>query len=160
MDDLDRENINISIQNNIDEFGCELIEIEGNDYFPSYIYTIGLFQQFNHPEIVCFGLSSETMIALLNQIRENVEEDKITYEANELYQGFLPKGYPISFLQVDSVFLKEYFEIATDFYKSKDVPFLELIWPDQSKLFPFQKGFDEGIKFNQPLLDRNIDFSL
>ena len=157
MHDFDND-INSNIQSTIDEFGCDIIEVEGNNYFPSYIYTVGLFQQFNHPEIVCFGLSSETMIALINQIRENIEEDRAMYEVNKQYYGFLPQEYPISFLKVQSLFYMEYFEIAVGFYNSKDFPFIELIWPDSSKLFPYQNGFDEKIKYNQPLLDRNIDF--
>lgn len=158
MDNFDKKNINLNIQNNIDEFGCEIIEVEGNDYFPTYVYTIGLFQQFGHPEIVCFGLSSDTMTNIVQQVRDSIEESNISFEVDKQYYNFLPKEYPITFLKVNSLYYVEYLELAVDFYDKSDFPCYQLIWPDHSKLFPWQKHFDQEIKYNQPLLDRNLDF--
>lgn len=158
MDILDKKEINLTIQSNIDEFGCEIIEVEGNGYFPSYVYTIGLYQEFNHPEIVCFGLSCETMIDMLNQLKDTIEEANICYEVDKMYYNILPKEYPITFLKVNHLYYSEYFDVAVDFYEKSGYSFYQLIWPDNSKLFPWQKHFDLNIKYNQPLLDRNLDF--
>jgi len=44
------------ILKNIEEYGCHLILIEGDNYCPAFVYSIGLYQKFGHPEIICFGL--------------------------------------------------------------------------------------------------------
>ena len=93
----------IDIQNTIDDAGCQIIVVPGGEYLPGFAYTIGLYQQFNHPEIICFGLIVDTMQALLNEIKNCVEENKI-FETGKEYEGFLRKGSPITFIPVEKVF--------------------------------------------------------
>lgn len=40
----------------IEQYGCHIVLVEPDDYLPGFAYTIGLYQKFNHPKIICFGL--------------------------------------------------------------------------------------------------------
>jgi hypothetical protein len=35
-------------------------------YLPSFSYSFGLLETYQHPELICFGLSTDLMHALIN----------------------------------------------------------------------------------------------
>lgn len=47
-------------KSDIEKYGLSVILIEASDYLP-FAYRIGLWAKFNHPEIICFGLSTQTL---------------------------------------------------------------------------------------------------
>ena len=147
----------IAVQDTIDESGCQIMEIMGDNYMPPFAYTIGLFQQFDHPEIICFGLSHEVMQTLLNNAKDRIEEGEVL-EAGKSYDGFLDKGIEVYFLEVDKAFYKDYLGYGNWFYDDREFPVLQMVWPDKKGHLPWNKKFDKSIEFTQPLLDRDIDF--
>ena len=146
-----------AIINNIEKYGCHLALLEADNYLPAFAYTIGLYKKFNHPEIICFGLGTDVMGALLNHVRDLTEQGEtiIPYKS---YSGFL-NGYDVQFLPVDKTFYPDYMGYGGWFYDmSFDFPALQLVWPDKENRFPWEDGFNVDWKFKQPLLDRNTDF--
>lgn len=154
---IEEEIERVEIQNIIDENGCQIVQVAGDNYMPSYAYTIGLFQQYNHPEIICFGLGPDVLETFLNNAKNRIEEGE-QFSTEQSYSGFLDKNVNIQYLSVDKNFYKDYLEYATWFYNSEEFPALELVWPDKKGNFPWQKSFDKKLEFIQPLLDRDIDF--
>lgn len=57
----------------IEKFGWTVVLIEGTDYLPTFAYTIGLYKNYKHPEIIAFGLDIETLFETLNSIGEMVK---------------------------------------------------------------------------------------
>lgn len=148
---------NISIINhNIDQYGCHLVLVEADNYLPAFVYSIGLFKKFRHPEIICFGLKSEVSAAIINHACDLIKSGE-TFQSNKLYKGFL-EGYNIQFLEVAKENYQNYVGYAGWFYNSFDFPLLQLVWPDKQHNFPWDGGFNPDWKFKQPLLDRNTDF--
>lgn len=147
----------LAIQENIDEFGCQIMEVLGDNYMPSFAYTIGLFQQFNHPEVICFGLSQEVMQTLLNNVKDRVEDGE-TIEVGKNYKGFLQENFEVTFVEVNKVFYEEYLGYGKWFYGNIDFPVLQMVWPDKKQNFPWSSKFDRKLEFAQPLLDRDLDF--
>lgn len=147
----------LAIQENIDEFGCQIMEVLGDNYMPSFAYTIGLFQQSNHPEIICFGLSQEVMQTLLNNVKDRIEDGE-TIEIGENYKGFLQDNFEVTFIEANKIFYEEYLGYAKWFYGDTSFPVLQMVWPDKKQNFPWSPKFDKKLEFAQPLLDRNLDF--
>lgn len=87
------------IQNKIDQYGCYIVLVEPDDYLPGYAYTIGLYQKFRHPEIICFGLSTTLLGDLLNSACSSIKSG-VPLNADVLYNEFI-KNYPVQFLNVD-----------------------------------------------------------
>lgn len=145
------------LQDSIDEVGFQMIDITDDNYLPPYVYTLGLSQQFNHPEIICFGLSSEVIQSFLTIAKDKIEEGEI-FEPHKPYTGFLDKNVKVYFLPVDENYLKDYLGYADWFYKGENYSAMQLVWPDKRGNFPWDKKFDQNLEFAQPLLDRNIDF--
>ncbi|SEW56353.1 DUF4262 domain-containing protein [Chitinophaga arvensicola] len=144
------------IQDKIDQYGCYIIGIESEDHLPGFAYTIGLTQQFNHPEIICFGLSTGLLKDILNDACELIKNGQ-SFQPGIDYDDFL-EDFPLQFLSVDQSFLPDYFGIANAFYHASEYTALQLVWPDKQSLFPWETGFHAAWKFKQPLLDRNTDF--
>lgn len=144
------------INDNIEQYGCHLTLIEGDNYLPAFVYSIGLFKRFKHPEIICFGLKNEVAAAIINHACDLVKSGEIL-QPNKLYNGFLG-GCNIQFLEVSKEHYPDYIGYAGWFYNSFDFPLFQLVWPDKKDNFPWDKGFNLDWKYKQPLLDRNTDF--
>ncbi|MBK6825902.1 MAG: DUF4262 domain-containing protein [Chitinophagaceae bacterium] len=84
-----------AILENIEKYGCHLALLEADNYLPPFVYSIGLFKKFEHPEIICFGLKTEVMASILNHACDLVKAgEKLV--PNKRYSGFL-EGYDIQF---------------------------------------------------------------
>lgn len=147
----------IAIQDTIDDSGCQIMLIPGDNYMPAFAYTIGLYQQFNHPEIVCMGLSLEVMETMLNNAKDRIEDEQ-TLEIGKSYKGFLANDVEVHFLDVDKSFYPDYLGYGNWFYENMDYPTIQMIWPDKKGHYPWDKKFDEDLLFRQALLDRDVDF--
>jgi hypothetical protein len=145
-----------AILHNIEEYGCHLALLEADNYLPAFVYSIGLFKKFGHPEIICFGLKTNVMANILNHARDLIKQGH-TFEINKLYKVFL-ESYNIQFIMVDKEYYANYLGYAGWFYDSFDFPVLQLVWPDKQSLFPWETDFNPDWEFKQPLLDRNTDF--
>jgi hypothetical protein len=56
------------INKEINQFGLSVVALEATDYLPSYAHSIGLGAQYQHPEIIIFGLPATMMQGILNEI--------------------------------------------------------------------------------------------
>ncbi len=140
----------------IEKFGLSVIIIEATDYLPSFAYSIGLWQKFKHPEIICFGLRNQTLHSIINDAAELVKSGQ-TIEPNKVYNELFENS-KAEFINVDARNLDNYFGTAIEFYNSKEFPALQLIWTDREDKFPWETGFEIEFIYKQPLLDRNADF--
>jgi hypothetical protein len=95
-----------AILDNIEKYGCHLAMLEADNYLPAFVYTIGLFKKFGHPELICFGLKLEVMASILNEACDLIKNDG-TFTTNKLYSDFL-EGYNIKFLAVDKEYYQNY----------------------------------------------------
>ncbi len=143
-------------KDHIEKYGLSVIIIEATNYLPSFGYSIGLWQKFKHPEIICFGLKTQTLHVIINDVAQLVKNGQ-PIQVNKIYDDLFEKG-TAEFLKVDERNLPDYFGTAIDFYNSEDFPALQLVWTDRNNKFPWEIGFEEEFIYKQPLLDRNADF--
>ena len=145
------------IIDDIEKYGCHLALLEADNYLPGFVYSIGLYKKFAHPEIICFGLKSDVMGSIINHACDLIKKgEKLT--TNKLYSDFL-EGYQIQLIEVDKEFYQNYVGYAGWYYNMTfDFPLLQIVWPDKQHHFPWDKDFNPDWKFKQPLLDRNTDF--
>jgi hypothetical protein len=146
-----------AILEDIEKYGCHLALLEADSYLPAFVYSIGLFKKFGHPEVICFGLRTDVMASILNIACDLIKSGK-TLAPDQLYSEFL-EGYQVQFIPVDKNYYSNYVGYGGWFYGNTfDFPLLQLVWPDKEKRFPWDQGFNSNWKFSQPLLDRSTDF--
>ena len=61
---------------NIEKFGLQVMKVSSTKYFPSFAYSIGLWEKYKHPEIICFGLSSDLGHTIINDVAEIIKRGK------------------------------------------------------------------------------------
>jgi len=146
-----------AIVEHIEEYGCHLALLSPTDYLPGFAYSIGLYQKFQHPELICFGLDQNVLGAVLNHARDLIQGGERLVPGVE-YSGFL-EGSPIRFIEVDPSYYPNYVGYGCWYYdRSMDFPLYQLVWPDKQIHFPWDDAFNPNWKRKQPLLDRNTDF--
>ncbi|MES2703536.1 MAG: DUF4262 domain-containing protein [Bacteroidota bacterium] len=136
--------------------GWFVMKVLASDYLPGFAYTIGLWKNYNHPEIISFGLTLDMLHAIINDAGEMVK-DKKALNTYVPYSDFLEKS-DVQFIPVDPRSIRDYFGWAVWFNQGADFPAMQMVWNDRNNKFPWDPEYQEEFKFRQPLLDRNADF--
>jgi len=140
----------------IEKFGWTVLLLEATDYLPSFAYTVGLWKNYNHPEIISFGLTTKTLHLILNDAGEIAKAGQ-RIEVGKNYDDFFENSNT-QFVNVDNRNITDYFGHAINFYDTINFPAIQLVWTDRNNKFPWDKDYEEDFEHRQPLLDRNADF--
>jgi len=143
-------------ESNIEKYGLTVIILEATEYLPAFAYSLGLWKTFKHPEIICFGLTTKNLHALINDVAELVKQGQIL-ATNRNYDEFFNNA-DTQFVKVDPSYLSNYFGTAINYYNSDKFPALQFVWTDRNNKFPWDTDYEEEFQYRQPLLDRNVDF--
>jgi hypothetical protein len=130
--------------------GWHVVLIPGDAETPGWAFTIGLYANFDHPEIVVFGLPRHVAHPLLNEIGEQVKAGQ-RFESDQLSGGLL-EGVDCTFRLVRESWYPPFLGYANWFHQGTNYPVLQLIWPDKEQHFPWDASFREDWLFAQPLL--------
>jgi len=118
---------------------------------PGWAYTVGLFENFEHPEIVIFGLKADNRHRILNWIGDNVKK-KTPFTADKEHDWVLD-NYKCWSKLVQKRWYYDLLGYARWFYKtereSDNFPCVQALWPDKEGIFPWQPEYGYA---DQPLL--------
>ncbi len=145
-----------AIKENVKKYGWYIAQFFATDYLPSFAYTIGLWKNYGHPEIISFGFTIETLGAILNIAGEKIKSGE-AIRTSHAYQHFFNSA-KIQFIPVQIEYLPDYFGYGIWYNKDKPFPALQLVWSDRYDRFPWEADFEKEFIYRQPLLDRNVDF--
>jgi len=153
--DNHNQEVEEKITNNVLDYGWHVVKVEATEYLPSFAYTIGLWKKYKHPELIAFGLTTETLHSILNiggDIAKSGSRLFPNCENDELFEN--SKAY---ILEVNPNNLSDYFGYGIWFNES-EFPALQIVWTDRNQNFPWEENFEEEFIYRQPLLDRNSKF--
>ena len=136
---------------NIAEFGWHVTLIPEEEDSPAWAFTTGLFQQYQHPELVIFGQSHELMHSVLNQVGEAVR-DGSAFAEDQRYPEFL-EGYDILFKSVNPAYFRPFMGHSVWYYQKASFPCYQIFWPGQGNEFPWEfEEYNPSIRYYQPAL--------
>jgi Domain of unknown function (DUF4262) len=124
----------------VEKFGLSVMLVSEDEECPKFGYSIGLYRNFNHPEIIVFGLSHDVMAWIINEIAQRIRNGE-RCEIGKEYEGLL-EGYNCFFNEAPKGCYPEYFGYAMSFYKGVDFPALQLVWPDKENKWPWEIDFN------------------
>ncbi|MFK7739910.1 MAG: DUF4262 domain-containing protein [Planctomycetota bacterium] len=113
-------------------------------------FTVGLWEKYEQPEVVVFGLEPDGAHDLLNAIADECAEDR-RFADGEKHDDLLV-GYSVRFVAVPPEQVVEHCHGMTWAYEDKPVPCVQLVWPDKNRRWPWQEGVREGFRKVQPVL--------
>lgn len=132
----------------IDSFGWQVVKVCGE--FPEWAYSVGLFQAFQHPEIVIFGLPPDLMHSLINDIGAGIRK-RGSITLGQRCDAYL-EGVDVEFRPVDSRWAPPLLGQACWYYGNDDFPAIQCCWPDMENNLPWDSGYNQQLNDRQPLL--------
>ncbi len=154
MQQIEIESIGQAVEQakqDVEKFGWHLLAITGQGDSPGFVFTIGLWKTYRHPDLILFAPGDPREIAgRLNAVAKRVAAGEVFAEG-KAYEGLFGK-FSGSLRPVRRSRYVEFLGIAPAFYGSYDFPVLQLFWSDEQGLFPWQGGFEPGWFGAQPLL--------
>ena len=140
------------ILKNVKKHGYQLNGIVGSEGGePPFMYSVGFWVTFGHPEIIIVGLHSDTAIRIFGMINEHLKEGGQHFEQDEIYAEFI-EGYECGFINVIPDKIKEYLLSSCWLYGENSFPALQLVFQDENHLWPWDDEASDQFVWNQPLL--------
>ena len=125
--------------------------LAGDDEAPSFAYTVGLYRNFGHPEIILFGLQPDVAQGVLNGCGHRVAGGvslPLDTEVSDVLDD-----YPVRFRAVnDTASYQAHVTYALWFYDGAPFPLVQLVWPTKSGCFPDAPDAEPWFRQLQPLL--------
>jgi hypothetical protein len=141
-----------NIRSVIDQYGWWVGLIPSAGEAPGFAYTIGLYEKFDHPEIIVFGLAPESMHEILNHCGDMIRGGE-RFEVGKSVSGVLD-GYDVRFRAIAAeTSYTEYLGYGCRHYGDRAFPVLQLVWPDKQHRFPGDDGAADFLRTRQPLLE-------
>jgi len=133
--------------------GWHVLKILGDETFPEYCFSVGLYYTFGHPEILVMGLPLSTGHQFINLAAGHIASGR-AFQPRERTDE-LAEGFACSFIPVLVDHYEQYLGYAIWFYRKLKQPFpaLQLVWPDKQGRLPWDVGYDKQFYKLQRLLD-------
>ena len=141
------------------EYGCAIISIPwgGNDAEPPFSFSVGLFANFDHPELIFFGMNGDNASAIINEVRYHVAAGR-KFADGEIADDIMTDDYKVCFWKVPLTVYPFYLGRALWFYDKCPIvfPCLQIIWQDVNRYFPWEPECGADVKLDQPLLKKTV----
>ncbi len=125
---------------NIREYGWSGTSVSAEDGHLGFSYTTGFWKMLAFPELIIFSLRPEAAHEMLWNIFRAREAGRELSQSAPI-SGIL-ESMNVVLLPVDKRYYREFLGWSRWFYGSDEFPCVQLVWPDQNKLFPWQSGCD------------------
>jgi hypothetical protein len=145
-----REQLNTKLQNDIAKFGLQVMYVMEDETGPGFSYSIGLFESYQHPEIIIIGLKQELSHTLINNMAYDIKDGK-TFRPSTFDADILD-NFKCYITEVEKSNYDNYVGQAQRYYKGDEFPLLQCIYPTVKGIYPWEDEWPESIKELQPIL--------
>jgi len=139
-------------EEDIERYGLHVLKVAGGNDWPEFVYSVGLFQSYDHPEVIILGLPGDVAHDILNGLADVIRSGKRFAPEDETED--LLEGYLCRFLAVPFEQLFAHFGWAIWYYDDRAFPALQLVYPDRAGRWPWEPGVSPGFISQQPVLSR------
>lgn len=118
-----------------------------------YTYTIGFPDHTGFSDVVVFGLTpvaARGLIGLVADVLRGGTEIPLGVEV----VGLLDNELRACFAPVDPEAWGELFEVARSWYRGAPFAMTQLVYPDRNGFLPYEPGYDQRLRFAQPVIGR------
>ncbi len=102
---------------------------------PPFAYTVGLFANFHHPELLIVGLPLDAMHTMLNTLGERIKAGDV-FTPTDRIAGVIKRFEVVVRAVKKPKSLSEYVWYARRFYGRKRFSLMQVLWPDRDGKFP------------------------
>lgn len=124
------------VRDNVREHGCHVMTVAADDVGPGFAYSIGLSKTYGQPELICFGLKSDLMHSMINELSARMGRGERVGDGKRVSE--LIEGYDCVLRTMDKRRYREYLGYARWFYNGDGFDVLQIVWPDKQANFPWE----------------------
>lgn len=117
---------------------------------PGWSYTIGLSHTIGTPELMIFGLQSDTRHFILNGIAQALRDGDIAHAEGLVPSGVGARNLPFHLKTLSHEWASEFGRIAFWLARNERLPFWQVVWTDREAAFPWDSEFDREFADGQP----------
>jgi hypothetical protein len=136
----------------INECGWSAVNIVEDDGHPPWTFTIGLFETWQHAELIVIGRSRATSYEILKTLVNEIETSS-PIDLNEP-DGYLILGMRCHFLEVSQHYYADYVGFARWYYRKRHFPLYQIVWPNTDGFYPWDENAPKPFKEWQPILGK------
>ncbi|WP_184544752.1 DUF4262 domain-containing protein [Mucilaginibacter sp. FT3.2] len=144
------QQLDTKLENDITKFGLQVMYVMEDETGPGFSYSIGLFETYQHPEIIIIGLKQQLAHTLINNMAHDIKNGKFFSQLK--YESDILNGFNCYIIEVKKSNYDSYVGQAQRYYKGDDFPLLQCIYPTIKGIYPWQDEWPESIKDLQPIL--------
>jgi hypothetical protein len=138
-----------------DGFAVEAVPADPSSVPPraGYTYTIGFPDLVSFSDVVVFGLTpvaARGLIGLVADVLRGGTEVPVGVEV----VGLLDNDLRACFAWIDLGEWGDLFATAESWYRGAPFEMVQLIYPDRNGFLPYEAGFDQRLRFAQPVVGR------
>lgn len=116
-----------------------------------YTYTIGFRDHTGFPDVVVFGLTPVAARGLIGLVAETLGAGTEIPIGVEVV-GLLDNELRCEFARVDVSEWSPLFSTASAWYRGEPFEMVQLVYPDRKGFMPYEPGFDQRMRFAQPVI--------
>lgn len=148
------------VLDNIENYGYNIMHVaehfKGQVEEPGFSYSIGLFKNFQLPEILIIGLDHELRQTLIDNICIDYQDGNGLQVG--AYNADIVAGFDCLVVEVQQEYYPEYLAWARWFYKGNSFPVVQVVYPNLYGYFPWDKEFPKHII--QPILNEKYSLGI
>lgn len=129
------------------ESGLSVIAVGGE---LSFAFTVGLYKNYKHPEIVVTAIGGQQAGDLLNLLAERIKAGT-RFRVGHIYEAD-DELRRSTYITVKKKRYEEYLGTAIGYYRGSDFPAIQRVSADAAGLFPWEEGCDPNLRLHQKLL--------
>lgn len=151
--DAGRNAVMTNVRGHVERVGCAVIGVGEDTGFPTFSYSVGLYDRFQAAEIIVVGLAPRTAMAVINNVRDEAAHG-IRYGAGDT--SATVANMPMRFVTVTDRWRNRLCGAARQYYGRRSFSVVQLVWSDRAGRFPGEDGFDVAtFGAVQPLLNHD-----
>jgi uncharacterized protein DUF4262 len=135
----------------VEQYNWMVMNIKDEPGTAGWSYTVGLYEHYQHPEVILFGMDAKARHSILNWIGENAKKGN-AFSSGQEHDWVLDK-YLCWSKPVQKKWYADLLGYALWFYNENGVkdnfPCVQAIWPDKEGRYPWQPEYGFA---DQPLL--------
>lgn len=144
------EQLRQNVIDNIKTYGWHCTHVFADSEQPGFTYTVGLYETYGHPEMIIFGLPHSITHSILIDIADAAKSGR-PFDLTKPTDALIV-DYPCCFAEVSPDRYAEHATAALWYYKDRQFPAYQIIWPSRDGLFPWHQKATKEFRAVQPIL--------